>query len=202
MSDETGGELPDRSKRIYVLWAAGFAFLGLLAMFCVYFLRPCLEVRAATGLIPQTEITPDCEDAVKSLGGPEQAAAKCALYVRLPERLASNYEKDRAFEILGACGQPAFPWLVSLLRSWDALVRANAARALGDLNDRRAVEPLIMALKDSDSDVRYSAANALRELKDRRAVEPLKELLADPDNNPRKAAEAAIREIKAPAPKR
>ena len=99
MSDEAGGELPDRSKRIYVLWAAGFAFLGLLAIFCVYFLRPCLEVRAAVrridefkpwvGRIDDRKII-SYEDAVKLLGGPEQAAAKCALYVRLPERLAAD----------------------------------------------------------------------------------------------------------------
>ena len=229
MNDEAGGALPDRSKRIYVMWAAGFAFLGLLAIFCVYFLRPCLEVRAAVRRIDA--LKDDCEGAVKFLGGPEKAPAKCALYVRLPERLAADYEKARAFGILGACGQPAFPWLVSLLGSRDAYVRCLAARELGVLNDSRAVEPLIAALKDSNADIRVIAASALSRLKDRRAVEPLmatlkdsdarvrlvaagalgdlkdrhaveplKVLLADPDDFVRKVAAEAIKKIEAAAP--
>jgi len=43
-------------------------------------------------------------------------------------------------------------------------IRKNAARALGKLGDRRAVEPLINALAESSSDVRKSAASALEKL--------------------------------------
>jgi len=228
MNDDAGGEVPDRSKRIYVMWAVGFAFLGLLAIFCVYFLRPYMEVRAAVRRIAENKSTH--EDAVKFLGGPEQAVAKCALYVKLPEKLAARENKGRAFGILGACGQPAFPWLVSLLGSRDAFVRHFAARELGSLNDsravepliaalkdfnadirviaasalsrlkdRRAVEPLIATLKDSGANVRFSAANALGKLKDRRAIDPLKALWADdPDSNDREAAERAIKRIETP----
>jgi len=197
MNDETGGESPDRSKRIYVMWAAGFAFLGLLAVFCWYFLRPCLEVRAA---VRRLHVKKDYsyEDAVKFLGGPEKAPAKCALYVRLPERLAADYEKARAFGILGACGQPAFPWLVSLLGSRDAYVRCLAARELGVLNDSRAVEPLIAALKDSNADIRVIAASALSRLKDHRAVEPLMATLKDSDARVRLVAAGALGDLKDP----
>ena len=230
MSETVAENSSDGSKRIYVLWAAGFAFLGLLAVFCLYFLRPCLEVRAAVRRLNESKKS-NYEGAIKALGGPEQAAAKCALYVRLPEKLAARENKDQAFRILHTCGQPAFPWLVSLLGSRDAYVRANAAwtlgklkdpraiepliaalkdsdwnvrwsaaRALGELKDPRAVEPLIAALKDSDDSVRGFAAYALSELKDPRAVEPLKALLTNPDSNVRKVAEAAIKKIEGAGP--
>ena len=209
MNDDAGGALPDRSKRIYIMWATGFAFLGLLAIFCWYFLRPYMEVRAAVERIAEGKsISYEDEgkelgylDEVKALGGPERAAAKCALYVRLPERLAGDDEKILAFAILFACGKPAVPWLVSLMGSRDAYVRWNTVNVLGGLRDHRAVEPLIAALKDSNPDVRCMAASALGKLKDPRAVEPLKALLADPDNNVRWAMEEAIRKIEAAAPK-
>ena len=47
------------------------------------------------------------------------------------------------------------------------------AKALGDIGDERAVEPLIKALGHEDEDVRKSAAEALGKIGDARAVEPL-----------------------------
>ncbi|MGB9872500.1 MAG: HEAT repeat domain-containing protein, partial [Anaerolineae bacterium] len=47
-------------------------------------------------------------------------------------------------------------------KDWE--IRRDAARALGELKDARAVEPLIAALKDKDSDVREAAAEALDRL--------------------------------------
>ena len=52
-------------------------------------------------------------------------------------------------------------------------VRGNAALALVDFRDSRAVEPLINALDDKERTVRYWAAFALGRLGDGRAVEPL-----------------------------
>ena len=49
----------------------------------------------------------------------------------------------------------------------------RAARALGDLRDERAIEPLIGALEDQNDDVRCQAARALGEIGDPRAKEPL-----------------------------
>jgi HEAT repeat protein len=54
-----------------------------------------------------------------------------------------------------------------------AACAADAAKALGNINDTRVVEPLIQALNNNDSSVRYSAAMALGKVKDTRAVEPL-----------------------------
>ncbi|HMA36537.1 MAG TPA: HEAT repeat domain-containing protein [Chloroflexia bacterium] len=57
--------------------------------------------------------------------------------------------------------------------------RAEAAFALGQIGDPRAVEPLIAALRDEDTVVRTEAAAALGALGDRRAVEPLIRALYD-----------------------
>jgi HEAT repeat protein len=52
-------------------------------------------------------------------------------------------------------------------------VREKAVRALGQIRDPRAVDPLIATLKNDRHFVRRSAASALGEIKDSRAVEPL-----------------------------
>ncbi len=56
-------------------------------------------------------------------------------------------------------------------------LRRNAARALGKLGDRSAVEPLIRCLQFPDFYVREAAARALSELGDRRCIPALIELL-------------------------
>jgi HEAT repeat protein len=53
------------------------------------------------------------------------------------------------------------------------IVRVSATRALANINDPQAVEPLIDLLKDSYPPIRGAAAHALGELKDKRALAPL-----------------------------
>ncbi len=53
----------------------------------------------------------------------------------------------------------------------------GAAERLGEIGDRRAVEPLIRALDLTDSPTQCAAIRALVKIGDRRAVEPLIELL-------------------------
>jgi hypothetical protein len=74
-------------------------------------------------------------------------------------------------------------------------VQYSAAIALGQINDTRAVEPLIQALKDNDSNVRYGAAIALGQINDTRAVEPLIQALKDNDSNVRYGAATALGQI-------
>ena len=52
-------------------------------------------------------------------------------------------------------------------------VREQAAFGLGQMRDKRAVQPLIAALKDEDADVREKAVFALGQLRDPAAVEGL-----------------------------
>ena len=60
------------------------------------------------------------------------------------------------------------------LQSSEAAQRRAAARALGSLEDDRAVAPLMQVLAgDADGRARMAAAEALGELGDSRAVAPL-----------------------------
>ncbi len=59
------------------------------------------------------------------------------------------------------------------LRHRDWHVRMDAAEALGQLGDERAVPHLIEALRDESHHVRREAAEALGHIGDRRALEPL-----------------------------
>ncbi|MHA1362731.1 MAG: HEAT repeat domain-containing protein [Candidatus Freyarchaeota archaeon] len=55
--------------------------------------------------------------------------------------------------------------LVEALRDENKYVRWGAAGALGELGDRRAVEPLIEALSDEEAFVRERVAWALRKMR-------------------------------------
>jgi hypothetical protein len=59
------------------------------------------------------------------------------------------------------------------LESRDWRVRLSAAKALAQLKNPEAVDPLIVALKDKNWKVRHQAAWALGHIGDLRAVEPL-----------------------------
>ena len=52
-------------------------------------------------------------------------------------------------------------------------LRTNAIRALGQIGDARAVEPLVELLQDAEKLIRIEAATALGQLHDLRAVKPL-----------------------------
>lgn len=67
--------------------------------------------------------------------------------------------------------------LIKALQHRDAATRRDAATALGDIGDERAVDPLIASLGDGDADMRYESAEALGKLRDHRAVEGLARLL-------------------------
>lgn len=71
--------------------------------------------------------------------------------------------------------------LIEALRYKDSEVRCNAAIALGNLGDTRAVKPLIHALQDENSNIQVQAAMALGKIGDPEAVEPLIQALKDED---------------------
>ncbi|MDF0591209.1 HEAT repeat domain-containing protein [Candidatus Methanocrinis natronophilus] len=74
-------------------------------------------------------------------------------------------------------------------------VQKNAAKALGETGDPRAVEPLIVALKDSNRDLRIHSAYALGEIGDLRAVDPLIAALNDDHSSVRGYAAHALGQI-------
>lgn len=78
--------------------------------------------------------------------------------------------------------------LILALNDTDGTVRANAAAALGNIKDRKAVDALIMSLKDSYWAVRQHAAYALGSIGDPRALGPLTGTLKDENSSVREAA--------------
>ncbi|NQE06259.1 HEAT repeat-containing taxis proteinF [ANME-1 cluster archaeon GoMg1] len=93
--------------------------------------------------------------------------------------------------------------IASKLKDTSAVIRMNAAKALGDIGDAKTVEPLIEALKDENINVRANAAGALGSTEDTKAIEPLKEALKDEDEDVRRNAAwslGSIGDIKAVEP--
>jgi len=65
-------------------------------------------------------------------------------------------------------------------------IREAAAKALAEIGNQQAIEPLIRALKDEDSDVRWKAAGALAEIGGQQVVELLIQTLKDEDSDVRR----------------
>jgi len=82
--------------------------------------------------------------------------------------------------------------LVAALGDEDWKVCANAVVALGRLNDRRAVTPLVALIAGSNPAMRLVAAGILGRLGDRRATAPLVGLLDDADILVRAAGAEAL----------
>ena len=99
---------------------------------------------------------------------------------------------EMAAVALSQIGREAVEPLIAALRSnaWQA--RANAAFALGLIQDDRGVEPLISATRDPESRVREKAAWSLGLVGDDRAVEPLSVALKDVDARVRSQAAWAL----------
>lgn len=85
--------------------------------------------------------------------------------------------------------------LVSALTDPEALIRTEAAAALGQVNYAPSVPHLIMAIRDTDLDVRKAAINSLGKIGDRTANEPLQALLHDEQEVVRVLAKLAIAQI-------
>jgi len=92
-------------------------------------------------------------------------------------------------------GKVVAPLCESLANPRDARLRWRAAEVLGEIGDRRALEPLIQAIKDQDPDVRAAAARALGEIRDPKAIEPLIAALGDEEPPVQIAAVLALGEF-------
>jgi len=107
---------------------------------------------------------PNCEpEALSALGGfgDERALAVFDRYYRHP---SSFLRQQTALGLRGYGGPAVVPYLLALLHDRDVVVRGFAARALGWVGDRRAVEPLLYSLRYGDERFRAVALEALEEL--------------------------------------
>lgn len=88
--------------------------------------------------------------------------------------------------------------LIKALRSpW---LSTKAARALGEIGDERAIEPLISALSCRSAETREAVVDALGNIGDQRAVEKLNAALDDRYVSVREHARTSIEKIKGRAP--
>ncbi len=109
---------------------------------------------------------------------------------------------EQAALALASMGPPAFEPLTNQLSNPNAIVRRNAAWAIGELTGMLphsragAVPQLITLLGDSDVWTRMAAARALGELHDNRATERLVATLSDADWKVRELSAWALSEMK------
>jgi HEAT repeat protein len=82
----------------------------------------------------------------------------------LVEAIRDSWVREAAVVALVKIGAPAVEALSLSLNDNLSLVRINAAKALGQIKDERAIDPLITLLKDTDLGVRIEAAQALEKL--------------------------------------
>lgn len=112
---------------------------------------------------------------IDMLGDTESVTSYTGSVPALPTSAAKE-----ALTLLVRIGKPAVEPLISALRDMNSEVRKNAAEALGQMGDARAIEPLIKILRDdNDTNARKIAIEALGNIHDARAVEPLLGSLSD-----------------------
>jgi HEAT repeat protein len=99
---------------------------------------------------------------------------------------------EQAASALASVGSSAIPALLGALKHDAWIARRNAAWALGAIDDRRAVDPLIQTLRDREPAVREQAAWALGAIDDNAAVQPLVGSLKDDDYRVRKQSAWAL----------
>jgi HEAT repeat protein len=99
---------------------------------------------------------------------------------------------EQAASALASVGSAALPSLLGALKHEAWIARRNAAWALGAIDDRRAVDPLIQALRDREPAVREQAAWALGAIDDNAAVQSLVGSLKDEDVRVRKQSAWAL----------
>ncbi len=115
---------------------------------------------------------------VSQHAAPEAIAALVSLVVKNhhnPSLLNS------ALQVLAASEVDTLSPLLELLKDAEPDLRMQAALALGEQRDDRAIDGLIKALSDEDTNVRYHAIEALGKLKATEAVDVLVEIAESRD---------------------
>jgi len=89
----------------------------------------------------------------------------------------SHDVREAAITALVEIGTPAVGSLISSLESTNKEVQISSARALGEIGDTRAIQPLIELLAESfDVDLMFEAAMALSSLDEKEACSELQKL--------------------------
>ena len=128
---------------------------------------------------------------VKTLGQLKDSRVVEPLLARLSDK--DSWVRESASRALIDVGDKAVEPLLEQLNN--QYLRQEIVAILGELGDRRALEPLVRQLSDADIRVRWNAATALAKLGDNRATATLLEGLSDGDNVMRWSAEEALAQL-------
>ncbi len=112
-------------------------------------------------------------DAVEGLGLRNNPGLTQELLQLLRTQHGNPGVLNGVLQVLALSQVDIIPALVECLRDSEADLRIYGALALGERQDRRAIQPLIAALEDVDANVRYHAIDALGQLRAPEAVESL-----------------------------
>ncbi len=121
--------------------------------------------------------------------------AKIFSFTEGPNRVALDVITADAYNNV----EGAFEDLLKALESPDDEIREDAVKAIGEINDIRAVRPLIRRLNDRDRFIRRESAKILGHLGDLQAISHLIGVLGDEDRSVREAAAEALGAIGTPA---
>ncbi len=119
--------------------------------------------------------------AVKGISQRAAPEAIAALLNSVVENHQNPSLLNSALQVLSSSDVDTLSPLQDLLKGPDADLRMQAALALGEQRNPRAVPALIEALKDDNSNVRYHAIEALGKLKSTDAVDALAEIAESKD---------------------
>ena len=147
-------------------------------------------VPALLGLLqdPNATVRQVCLGALVRIGAPAAPGLCNALRVGSAHVEMRNLIRDALIRI----GAPAVPGLCGLMEHPAWAVRTQAALALGEIGDPRALECLCAALRDESQWVRWRAAGALNRLGDPEAALPLCGALKDESHLVRLLAARAL----------
>jgi bilin biosynthesis protein len=154
------------------------------------------SARNVDGLIQALQYKKDWEvrrDAAMALGKIKDERAVQPLEYALIDK--AEHVRGSAVRALANMGRADAAVLKHFLSDESVLVRWEATRALGELGDPQAVEPLVEALEDERVYVRRGAAWALGEIGDARAVAPLSRIAQDKGNRISEIAAEALDRI-------
>jgi HEAT repeat protein len=154
------------------------------------------DKRAIDPLIEALEDKNVQREAVEALGKLRASRAVEPLIAMLKVQRINDFDNDIVVALTDI-GQPAVDHLIAGLKDINRSVRSGVAKALGEIKDKRAIDPLIeVAIYDNDFWVRETAAKALDKLEDDGIVGYFITLLTNEDSKVRKMAAEALREIK------
>ena len=138
---------------------------------------------ALIGVLEDAETRPR-QTAVEALGKIRDTRAVEPLIAAL--MTSDKAVLDTAIDALGKIGPPAVESILVALKNPDLC--KPLFMALGEIGDRRAVEPLLAAIDDDDASIRKVAVTALGKTGDYRVAKPLVPALWDPDWTVRESA--------------